>query len=877
MKRLKATRRLRAGFARTRPSTLRARLFWGFGGVGVLVVALLALADNTVTHSSQRLEGILVNQVRPLALSNDLQSSINRIHTLEIELPRLDDYFAVTSQLALIQEASERFGEELDRLVSGVTELNATQVKVLRENWRLYRADLRRMADAAGAMKMDRVVHISTYQAAGRFKAVSRTLRQIAATKEKDAVAAYRSSRRQDSANRRLFIATSVAGLLLVGSWVVVFSRRLSGRVSSVRDAAARVADGYVNRPIHVEGSDELSDLARVFNVMQQKIVARERALRAAQEELESRVQARTRELYESTEKLKREIDERRRAEQQLRLLSQAVEQSPVGVMVTDSNGIVEYVNEAFIQNSGYGRREIVGRRPWLLHSHAMSDGGKELFSRIREGGEWSGEFESRRRDGTTLWERVHVSPVLDASGGVGHYLAIREDITERKAQEEKVLYQAHYDDLTGLPNRVLALERLRGAVARSRRQGDRTALLFIDLDDFKKVNDTLGHETGDTLLLEAGRRLAGAVRAQDTVARHGGDEFLVIMSDLSELDDAEAVARQILEAFAPPFTLAGNEFVISPSIGLAVCPDDGLDAGALLKNADLALYQAKDAGRNTYRFHNSRFSDYTVQRLEMERHLRGALERREMRLVYQPLIDTATGDVIGAEALLRWESEAYGLVPPDQFVPVAEQTGLIVEIGEWVLREACRQIQRWSSGGRALYVAVNVSPRQFRSGGLLSIIREVLEETGLEAGRLQIEITEGLLIRNPPEVRRTLDQLDDMGVQLAMDDFGTGYSSLSYLKSFPFHTLKVDGSFIRDVSHDPDDRALVQAAISMGHGLGLSVVAEGVEDADQYRFLRQQRCDAVQGFYFGRPCAPEIFAGQWLDGGAGGVNITGA
>ncbi|NRF67128.1 EAL domain-containing protein [Aquincola sp. S2] len=447
----------------------------------------------------------------------------------------------------------------------------------------------------------------------------------------------------------------------------------------------------------------------------------------------------------------------------------------------------------------------------------------------------------------------------------------LQREVDERRRAEGRLHYQAQYDGLTDLPNRMLAMDRLSQAMLACQRSGEHVVLVFLDLDDFKKVNDTLGHAVGDALLVQAAQRLRHAVRAQDTVARHGGDEFLVILGGLKSPEDAEAIAEKILQAFAPSFHLGESELVVTPSLGLAVYPEDGHDPSLLLRNADLAMYDAKEAGRNTWRFFNQLVHDRSVRLLAIEHRLRGALQRDELVLLYQPFVETSSHRVVGAEALLRWNSPDDGLVGPDAFISVAEHTGLIVEIGDWVMRRACAQLAAWRNAGAPDFrMAVNVSPRQFRGDKLLAQVRECLASHALPAGALQIEVTEGLLIRNQPEVRETLLALGELGVRLAMDDFGTGYSSLSYLKRFPFDTLKIDREFVRDLGQDPDDRALVTATIRMGKGLGLSVVAEGVETAQQLQFLAEQECDLVQGFLFGEPVHPAEFEERWLNRAVG-------
>jgi diguanylate cyclase (GGDEF)-like protein len=594
-------------------------------------------------------------------------------------------------------------------------------------------------------MDLDGAQRISTFEAAPRFKAMSRTLKQLAESTEARASEAFDQALAQHDSQRRLFMTTSAIGLVVLALWIGVLARSVSGRLSRLRDAATYIAEGQGDHPITIRGEDELAELGTAFNTMQEKVQAREHALRSAHDELEFRVEARTRELHRANAQLLLEIEERRNA-------------------------------------------------------------------------------------------------------------------------ERKLQHQAQYDSLTELPNRMLAIDRLSQAILGAERSGNHVVLIFLDLDDFKKVNDTLGHQHGDALLVQASKRLRLAVRAQDTVARHGGDEFLVIVGGLRAPEDAESIADKVVRAFADSFDIGGSEVVVTPSMGLAVYPEDGESPEMLLRNADLAMYDAKDAGRNTYRYFNQQVHDSSVRRLTIERRLRSALQRGEFTLLYQPLVATASRQVVGAEALLRWQSPDYGRVEPDQFIAVAEHTGLIVDIGDWVMQTACAQLRAWRErGAKQLRMAVNVSPRQFRGERLLTKVRECLAAHGLPAGCLQIEVTEGLVIRNQPEVGETLMALSELGVLLAMDDFGTGYSSLSYLKRFPFHALKIDRGFVRDLASDPDDRALVTAAICMGKGLGLSVVAEGVETDEQLAFLGEQQCDIVQGFLFSNPVTAEQFESRWL------------
>jgi diguanylate cyclase (GGDEF)-like protein len=418
---------------------------------------------------------------------------------------------------------------------------------------------------------------------------------------------------------------------------------------------------------------------------------------------------------------------------------------------------------------------------------------------------------------------------------------------------------------LTGLPNRVLANDRLIQAVSRARRDGGKASAMYLDLDNFKEVNDTLGHAVGDSLLRQVAQRLTAAVRGEDVVARLGGDEFLIVAGGLSHGDEAAAVAEKVIAAFTEPFTVDERELTTSPSIGIAIYPDDGTEPMVLLRNADLAMYEAKDSGRNMYRFYNRSIHDLSLQRLEIGRCLRGALERQELHVVYHPLVRADSGCIIGAEALLRWNSPELGEVQPSTFIPVAEQNGLIVDLGRWVLREACATLARWRLQQDTFVMAVNVSPRQFRTSGFVAMVRDCLAEFAVPPQQLEIEITEGLLLRNQGEVRAILEELHELGVRLSMDDFGTGYSSLINLKQLPIDTLKIDRSFVRDVESDKGSNVLVATIVGMAHSLDLRVTAEGVENLAQLSVLKRLGCDEYQGFLFNKPLPADEIARRYL------------
>ena len=444
-------------------------------------------------------------------------------------------------------------------------------------------------------------------------------------------------------------------------------------------------------------------------------------------------------------------------------------------------------------------------------------------------------------------------------------------DITARKESESKLIQQANFDQLTGLPNRYYMLTRIDDAFARARRENTKVVLLFMDLDNFKNINDTLGHNIGDMLLQQAAARIRSVLRSSDTPARLGGDEFLVMLEGLEQGQQAEVVARKLVSAFEKSFSVEGREIYTTTSIGISVYPDDGESVDLLMQHADTAMYQAKMKGRGNFQYFSQNMRTATEEHVIIETHLRRALINRELNLVYQPKIDIISGDIIGAEALLRWSSPELGTVSPDKFIRVAENIGLIETIGNWVLATACEEAKKWQNiGKQPIHVAVNVSSHQFRTGKLLQEVAQVLDQTGLSADALELEITESLLVQDTKEPQEILQALFERGIKLALDDFGTGYSSLSYLKRFPLQVLKIDRSFIRDLSVDQNDEVLVEAIIAMAHSLNLEVVAEGVENQVQLDFLQQRGVRYVQGYFYSPPVLAARFRSMLTEQAAG-------
>ena len=554
------------------------------------------------------------------------------------------------------------------------------------------------------------------------------------------------------------------------------------------------------------------------------------------------------------------DVSERKRAEEALRLSEQILRatfsQAGVGILISAPDLRILQVNDKYCDMLGYSRDEMLGMTVKGINS--PDDMAEVIVNRERlMRGELDHASRERllvRKDGTRIWVAHWTSLVRDQQGTAQHFVTVAQDIRERKEAEEQLKQLAHYDVLTNLPNRVLFYERLKSELAEALRLDSPMAVLFIDVDRFKYVNDTLGHAAGDKLLQQVGDRLSHAVRARDTVGRLGGDEFAVVAAQLKEAGDARRVAQKIIAAFNEPLDVDGMELFVTASVGVTLCPADSTDPDVLIRNADAAMYRAKELGRNTFEFYAPDMNVHARAMITLGNELRRALEREEFLLHYQPKMHLATGKLTGFEALLRWQRDEQSLLMPGDFVPVLEETGLIVPIGKWVIEAACRQIAAWRAAGIVpVPVAVNLSPRQFRAAQLPAMVREILAKTGVEPGLLQLEITESFLA-NRSEAVQSVQALTEFGVSIAIDDFGTGYSNLANLKRFAVDTVKIDRSFVRDIDSDEDDAAIVRAIINMAHSLNLSVVAEGVETRAQLEFLRQYGCDEVQGYYLAYP-----------------------
>lgn len=557
-----------------------------------------------------------------------------------------------------------------------------------------------------------------------------------------------------------------------------------------------------------------------------------------------------------------RDISERRVSEDKLRLAARVFENSGEGIIITDADSNILMVNAAFTAATHYSAEEMIGKNPRILSSGEQDrQFYSDMWRSLNENGEWHGEIRNRRKSGELYTEWLTLAAVHNHAGQVTNYVATFIDLTARKQVEERLHFLAFYDELTGLPNRILFVDCLDRALIQARQNSQQVAIMFLDLDRFSTVNETLGHASADLLLKEVSQRLQDCTPQRDSVARVGGDEFTLVLSGDYTSDAVTRVAQSILNALAKPFVLLANEVFISASIGIAIFPADGDNAETLINNADSAMRRTVALGGNNYCFYTQDLNARSYERMRLGTDLRHAFERGELQLHYQPLLDIAKGKIVGAEALLRWYRQDFGMVPPAVFVPLLEETGLIIAVGEWALKKACLQSNVWRDLGFAdLFVAVNFSAQQFERKDFLEVVERIFRESNFDPRFLEIELTEGTLMRRPEDTIKTLRGLKALGISLSIDDFGTGYSSLSYLKRFPLDTLKIDQSFVCDIPDQPDAVAIVSAVIAMGHSLTLKIIAEGVETRGQMNYLRAAGCDIAQGYYIGHAMPHEEF-----------------
>lgn len=554
-------------------------------------------------------------------------------------------------------------------------------------------------------------------------------------------------------------------------------------------------------------------------------------------------------------------------SQEQLRKLLSAIEQSPSLLVITDTKGRIEYVNPAFCDCTGYGQEDVIGKTPNLLSSKTHTkDFYRDLWETIQRGKEWRGEFCNRRKNGEHFWERAVISSVKDASGRITQYLKVAENITAHKEASERIKSLVYYDSLTGLPNQALFLDRLETALPQAQRRREKIAVAVMNLDYFQRINHAFGHSFGDKILKAIARRLAKVVRPEDTVARFWGDRFLFALPHIREEKELVSLAQTILEALTPAFSIDFRDIYVTASLGLALFPHDGTTADLLLKNAEAALGRSKGQGANRFYFCHPSLNERARESLMLQGDMRRSLQQNDFVLHYQPQFDATTKRLTGAEALVRWQHPVHGLLFPDRFIEMAEETDLICPLGEWIIDEACRQFKSWQELGLSDFkISVNLSARQFHGSEILDVIEQAKKTHGIDPTALTLEITESLIMVDTDQTHRILTRMKELGYQIALDDFGTGYSSLKYLQKFPFDIIKIDKSFVMDCEKNPHNAAICRTIIGMAHSLGMEVTAEGVEKLEHESFLHGCGCNQVQGYYFSRPLEVKDFEEKWL------------
>jgi diguanylate cyclase (GGDEF)-like protein/PAS domain S-box-containing protein len=664
--------------------------------------------------------------------------------------------------------------------------------------------------------------HLANIQTAMQFL-MQHTIEDIAASRE-DLITA---------ANRNLQINLAIGflgGAMFLGMAFYV-SRRASVRIAGLLEWSQRIAGGDLSKRLIADARDEVGQLTNAMRDMVRNLARGRAELENARKDAET-------------------------AAEELRQYAKAFESSGEAMLISDRFNRIVNVNATFIAQTGYSLDEVLGKDPRMLGSGKTPRAVYEdMWRSLQENGYWNGELWDRKKTGEVYPKWASISAIRDESQAAHFYVASFSDISERKANEARIDYLAHHDALTGLINRYNLENRLDQALLSAHRDGLRVAVMFIDMDRFKTINDTLGHYVGDQLLIEVALRLQGSVRESDIVARLGGDEFIVVLTRIADEMDAAPLGDKILRALGQPYLFDGRELHSTPSIGIAIYPDDGKNGPALMKNADTAMYHAKERGRNNVQYFTAAMNAAASERLELENDLHQALRIGQIYLCYQPQVRARDGSVFGVEALARWRHPLLGDVSPLKFIPVAEESGMIEALGSWVLEEACRQLGVWRAEGVGdIRMAVNLSAQQLRSPGLVQSVGAALKRHGLNGGDLELEITESVAMENPERAIDQLQALRDLGIQLAIDDFGTGYSSLAYLKRLPIQVLKLDRTFVRDIETDPSDAAISAATLALAHNLGLKVIAEGVETEAQRDYLIQRQCDFMQGFLFSKP-----------------------
>ena len=803
--------------------------------VGIIGASAVAVSAIALQHSVRAMGEMYSASGERLEVLQDLEKDIATVRALSfrhLASESAQDMSRISSDLDGLTQQIERNLPSISRTELQVPEQDLeTLGKVLTT----YLAEIGAATVLSAEFEKESAIelltrtehqHLTGIQSAMQ-SLIQHTIEDIAASRE-DLINAT-----QRNLQMNLAIGFLVGAMLLGMAFVV--SRRASTRIGDLLRWSRRIAEGDLSNRLVSDSKDEIGQLTHAMGDMVGHLAHGRNELEQATKDAET-------------------------VAEELRQYANAFRSSGEAMLISDRFNRIVDVNATFTAQTGYSLDEVLGKNPQMLSSGKTPKGVHEdMWRCLMEKGYWSGELWDRKKTGEVYPNWASVSAIRDAEGTVMFYIASFTDISERKANEARIDFLAHHDVLTGLINRYNLENRLDQALLSAHRDHLSVAVMFIDMDRFKTINDTLGHHVGDQLLIEVGRRLRDSVRESDIVSRLGGDEFIVVLTHIKDAMDAAPLADKILRSLRLPYFFEGKEMHSSPSIGIAVYPFDGEDGQTLMKNADTAMYHAKDHGRNNVQYFTPTMNAIASERLGLENDLHQALRHGQLHLYYQPQVTPLDGRCVGIEALARWHHPVLGEISPLKFIPIAEESGLIEALGSWVLEEACRQLSAWRADGiKSLRMAVNLSAQQLRSPGLVQSVDAVLKRHGLKGSDLELEITESVAMENPERAIDQLQALRDLGIQLAIDDFGTGYSSLAYLKRLPIQMLKLDRTFVRDIETDPSDAEISAATLALAHNLGLKVTAEGVETEAQRDYLIQHQCDFMQGYLFSKPLPVE-------------------
>ncbi len=802
--------------------SLRKKLFITPVILFILLILLWIIFYNFIKSQNSMLKDISENEIYSIREINQFFTDISTNHS-NIQSLLLDN------SSKNIEKKSSEIIKKLNKLDKRYKKLKASMKSDIKSYFeenidKIFNNYIVSSKEAIKISALDNSLsNFYIFTSNGNYAILNSDFKNLISNIEKDIQIDIERASKKMNSNFNIFILISITSISLIAYFIFGLSQHLSSELNEILESIKALSNEELNKevPKYQKGDDFYQ-------------------------------------ISIALEKLRIELQEKQKAEMKLRLNAKVFENTAEMIIVTDKNNRIIDVNKAFSKITGYSKEEVIGKNPNIIQSgYQDKNFYKNLWKSVIKNGYWQGEIWDRKKNGALIANLLTISTIKD--GEDYYYIGVAADITKLKESQERAEFLAFHDTLTNLPNRVLFLDRLEHAIKKSIRNESKLAILFIDLDQFKNINDTLGHPVGDILLQEIAQRLKKTVRPEDTIARLGGDEFVILIENVKDETLLATIANRILKELSKPVLLESKESIITCSIGISIYPNDGVDGDILIQNADTAMYAAKAEGRNNYQFYRKDLTIIAKEKFALENDLRKVLSRNELTLKYQPQVDTMEHKMMGVEALVRWKHNSKGFISPELFIRLAEEIGMINDIGKWVFREACKQTKIWQDKGMNNFrVAVNLSVKQLMNPNLVKDFKNILEEIGIEAETIELEVTESYIMEHIEKCIDTLYKLKEMGFTLAIDDFGTGYSSLSYLKKLPIKRLKVDKSFVMDIYKDSDDMAIAKTILAMGKSLGLEVIAEGVEEEEQLNFLMQQGCEEVQGYYFSKPLMPD-------------------